>query len=375
MSATFLEARPGDSDWFAWIKHELAPTREREIRTAILVIGVVSCVIISMALQVPELAVTAYMVFFLSKESKRLTIITGVGGLIGVTIAVAATLLLYKFTYGYPELRIPGIAIALFLGMWLSRILVIGPIGFIIGFLVAYTQTIADQTPSPELLVRASLWVWVAIAYGAAIIVVLTLLFLPDSAEPAERSPKPKGLLKPDAFTNPAHVQFALKVTFAAMFCYIVYAAIDWYGIHTAFITCTFIALESTEATLYKGTLRIVGCVIGGALALFTIVFLMPHMETIASLVVVVACASAIAGWVATGSTRISYAGLQIAFAFFYSVFQGFAPDTDLDNVRDRVLGILFGLIVTGLVFHYIWPERAQPMGQTVDKLQLKSEM
>jgi uncharacterized membrane protein YccC len=48
---------------------------------------------------------------------------------------------------------------------------------------------------------------------------------------------------------------------------------------------------------------------------------------------------------------------LQIAFAFFYSVFQGYAPDTDLDNVRNRVVGILFGLIVTGLVFAYIWPE------------------
>src|SRR4029450_11205346 len=131
-----------------------------------------------------------------------------------------------------------------------------------------------------------------------------------------------------------------------------------WYGIHTAFITCTFIALESTEATFYKETLRILGCVIGGALALFTIVFLMPHMETIASLVVVVACASAIAGWVATGNEMISYAGLQIAFAFFYSVFQGFSHDTDLDNVRNRVVGILFGLIVTGLVFLYIWPER-----------------
>jgi multidrug resistance protein MdtO len=251
-------------------------------------------------------------------------------------------------------------AIALFLGMWLSRILVIGPIGFIIGFLVAYTQSISDQIPSPELLVRGALWVWVAIAYAVAVIVVLTLLFLPDSAEPVEHRPKPKSFFKPDAFTNPAHVQFALKVTFAAMFCYIVYQAIDWTGIHTAFITCTFIALESTEATLYKGTLRILGCLIGGALALFTIVFLMPHMETIASLVVVVAFASAIAGWVATGSERISYAGLQIAFAFFYSVFQGFAPDTDLDNVRDRVVGILFGLVVTGLVFRYIWPERAR---------------
>jgi uncharacterized membrane protein YccC len=240
----------------------------------------------------------------------------------------------------------------------LSRALTIGPLGFIIGFLVAYSQSISDQIPSPELLVRAALWVWVALAYGVAVIVVLTLLFLPDSAEPVAHPPKPNSLFKPDAFTNPAHVLFALKVTFAAMFCFIIYQAIDWTGIHTAFITCTFIALESTEATLYKGTLRIVGCVIGGALALFTIVFLMPHMETIASLVVVVASASAIAGWVATGSERISYAGLQIAFAFFYSVFQGYAPDTDLDNVRDRVVGILFGLIVTGFVFRYIWPER-----------------
>jgi multidrug resistance protein MdtO len=147
------------------------------------------------------------------------------------------------------------------------------------------------------------------------------------------------------------------------MFCYIFYMAIDWSGIHTALITCTFIALESTGATLHKGALRIAGCVIGGALALCTIVFLMPHMDTIASLVVVVACASAIAGWVAAGSEFISYGGLQIAFAFFYSVFQGYAPDTDLDNVRNRVVGILFGLVVTGLVFRYIWPER------TIDRL------
>jgi uncharacterized membrane protein YccC len=147
------------------------------------------------------------------------------------------------------------------------------------------------------------------------------------------------------------------------MFCYIFYMAIDWSGIHTALITCTFIALESTGATLHKGVLRIGGCVIGGALALFTIVFLMPHMDNISSLFVVVACASAIAGWVAAGSELISYGGLQIAFAFFYSVFQGYAPDTDLDNVRNRVVGILFGLIVTGLVFRYIWPEH------TIDRL------
>jgi hypothetical protein len=71
---------------------------------------------------------------------------------------------------------------------------------------------------------------------------------------------------------------------------------------------------------------------------------LKPHTETIASLVVLVAFAAAIADWVTTGSERIRYAGLQIAVAFFVSVFQGYAPDTDVDNVRDRVVGILLGL-------------------------------
>jgi hypothetical protein len=372
MSATFVEARPIDSDWIAWLRSELAPTSAREIRTAIMVGGAVLCVIISMTLQVPELATSAYMVFFISKESKLLTKITGVGGIIVLTIGIGATLLLYKFTYGHPELRIPGMAIALFLGMWLSRVLVIGPLGFLLGFVVAVSQSVGEAAPSPEYLVRQLLWLWVALTYAIAVTVVLNLLFLPDTPQTAAHRPKPKRsepdgrrLLVADAFTNPAHVHFALKVTFAAMFCYIVYEAIDWSGIHTAFITCTFIALESTEATLYKGTLRIVGCVIGGALALFSIVFLMPHMETIASLVVLVACAAAIAGWVAAGSERISYAGLQLAFAFFYSVFQGYAPDTDLDNVRNRVVGILFGLIVTGFVFQYIWPEPGRFESQT----------
>ena len=360
MSTTFAEARPIDSDWSGWLKRELAPTHLREVRTAILVAGPVLCVIISMALQVPELAVSAYMVFFFSQKTKALTTIAGLIGLIGLTLSISVTLLLYKFTYGHPELRIPVIAIAVFLGMWLSRIFVIGVLGFVVGFVIAYSQSIAEQVPSPELIVRGALWLWVAIAYSIGLTVVLNRLFLPDSADAQDHKPKPKSLWKPDAFTNPTHVHFALKATFSAMFCYFFYTGIDWTGIHTAFITSMFIALESTEATLYKGMLRLVGCVIGGAFALFSIIFLVPHMETIASLIVLVAAVSAIAGWVAAGSERISYAGFQIAFAFFLSMFQGYAPDTDLDKIRDRVVGILIGLAVTTLIFYYVWPERAR---------------
>jgi len=355
MSVASLGTRLFEIEWIDWLKRELALSHDRKVRTAILVCGTVLCVIISMTLQVPELAVSAYMVFFFSKQNKAITTMVGILGFVGVTIAVGISLLLYKITYGHPELRIPAMAIVLFGGMYLSRILTIGPLGFLLGFVIAVSQSVGELIPSPELVVRALLWLWVSIVYGVGITVALYLLFGPRPTGPAH---KPAGFFVPDAFTNSAHVHFALKVTFAAMFCYILYSAIDWDGIHTAFITCCFIALESTEATMRKANLRITGCIIGGAIALFSTVFLLPHMETIASLIVLVAAVSAIAGWVATGSEQISYAGLQIAFAFFLSTFQGYAPDTDLDKIRDRVVGILLGIVVTGLIFNYVWPER-----------------
>src|SRR5437667_8501026 len=200
MSATFVEARPIYSDWLGWLKRELAPTSARNIRTAIIVAGAVLCVIISMTLQVPQLATSAYMVFFISKENKKVTTLVGVVGLIGLTIGIAASLLLYKITYGHPELRIPSMAIVLFLGMYASRILVIGPLGFLLGFVIAVTQSIGDLPPSPEQLVREILWIWVAVAYAVGLTVVLNRLFLPKTAGPPPRLPKPKSLLVPDAF-------------------------------------------------------------------------------------------------------------------------------------------------------------------------------
>jgi len=85
-------------------------------------------------------------------------------------------------------------------------------------------------------------------------------------------------------FANPANTRFALRVTRAGMSCCILYTALDWAGIHTALIICCIIALEDVEATLYRGLLRIVGCLIGGFLGFLSIMYLVPHMETIASL-------------------------------------------------------------------------------------------
>src|SRR4030095_1422601 len=188
----------------------------------------------------------------------------GIGLAVGGTIAVALSLFFYRYTFDYPELRLPVMASTVVGGMFLSRVLVMGPLAFAIGFLLSYSQSMAESAPDADVLVRGLLWLWVAVVYPVAITVIADQTVYP--ADPKSLShPKPnKGLFVPDAWTNPNHVRFGLKVALAAMSCYVLYMALDWPGISTAFVTCCFIALESTEATLRKDRLRLAGCASGG---------------------------------------------------------------------------------------------------------------
>jgi multidrug resistance protein MdtO len=111
--------------------------------------------------------------------------------------------------------------------------------------------------------------------------------------------------------------------------------------------------------TVHKLLLRISGALIGGLIAGLCIVFVLPHMTDIGQLSLLIAIVSAGAGWVATSSELLSYAGLQIAFAFFLGVLQDYAPATDLTVLRDRIVGILLGNVVMTVVFTVLWPESA----------------
>jgi multidrug resistance protein MdtO len=165
-----------------------------------------------------------------------------------------------------------------------------------------------------------------------------------------------RGFFNADAFSNPDHIRYALKTTAAAMFCYLLYQQLDWQGIHTCFITCYMVSLGTTAETVEKLTLRITGCVVGALLGTAALVFLIPALTSIGELMVLVFAGAWVAAWVAMGSPRVSYAGMQIAFAFFLCVIQGSGPGFDLLVARDRLIGILLGNVVVYLVFTRVWP-------------------
>lgn len=178
----------------------------------------------------------------------------------------------------------------------------------------------------------------------------------PTAAAHNKEKKESGGFFTADAFTNPEYTQYALKTTGAAMFCYILYSLLDWPGIHTCFITCYIVSLGTTAETVEKLTLRILGCLVGAAAGYGAIVFLLPFLTSITALIILVFVGALASGYVAAGGPRISYAGFQIAFAFFLCVIQGPSPAFDLTIARDRVIGILIGNIVVYLLFTSLWP-------------------
>jgi multidrug resistance protein MdtO len=512
----------------AWLGSELRPSPGRLGYSLRVVVVLLIVVTIAEVFRIPDIAVSAYLVLFLSGREAASTVLTALISGIAVVLALFVTIAVFMLSLSAPALRIPLMAILTFGTMFLSRASPFGPVFFAAGFIVAYGLTLGDVVlglalqpatagnatqfalpeivfiPPPEALVRVILWVSLAVAMPVALVIVANLLVGRDPArllrgalaeqlataarfcagertaerqlaaqafegtaalhklhhfagllrrdrsrplwgpsliddvarlgvllltwfriegdagdalvpaagfcraaehalqgggkgpiadpvvitatgaarplagaishtlrvirealaatpgtaaakeEGAARSPR--RLLATDAFSNPDYSRFALKVTLAVMVCYFAENLADWPGIHTSVITCFFVALGTVGETLHKATLRFTGCLIGAGLGLGAILVLMPDLTDIGDLLLLLAPVTLVSAWVAYGSERIAYAGLQLGLAFYLVVLQGYGPTIDMYTARDRTIGILFGNIVVLVIFTTIWP-------------------
>jgi multidrug resistance protein MdtO len=178
--------------------------------------------------------------------------------------------------------------------------------------------------------------------------------------EPIEDTPNASHIFIPDAFSNPEHLRYVLGGTLAAMLCYVFYVSLDWRGLSTSITTCVLTALTTIGSSRQKQVLRVAGFVLGGVIAgIGAQIFILPSIDSIAGFTVLFATTTAVAAWIATSSSRLSYAGVQIAFSFYLIHLSYFSVQTNLVIPRDRVLGVLLGVTMMWLVFERTFPRSA----------------
>jgi multidrug resistance protein MdtO len=164
--------------------------------------------------------------------------------------------------------------------------------------------------------------------------------------------PAPPALLKPDAFRNPEHLNFALRGCLASVLCYFVFNAVFWRGLNTSLFTCVVTAVTSIGTSRQKQLMRFAGALLGGVvLGIGSQALILPMLDTIAGFTVMFAAVTAAAAWILTSSQRLSYFGNQLALAFYLIQLHGPSPQTNLAIARDNIMGILLGLVMMWLVF------------------------
>lgn len=161
-----------------------------------------------------------------------------------------------------------------------------------------------------------------------------------------------RGLFLPDAFQNPDYQRFAFAGCMAATVCYVLYNAIDWPGIFICVLTCIVTALTTIGNSLQAQFLRLAGFVAGGlVMGISAQILILPCLDSVFGFALFFAAGTAIAMWFATCSPRLSFFGVQMALSFYFVNLQDSHVQTDLTIARDKVIGVLLGILAMGFIF------------------------
>jgi multidrug resistance protein MdtO len=189
------------------------------------------------------------------------------------------------------------------------------------------------------------------------IVALITEVFQGDETTNPHQNPPVRDwwrtLFLPDAFQNPEYRRFAFAGCLAATVCYVLYNALDWPGIgQTCVLTCIVTALSTMGASLQAQFLRLAGFVIGGlVMGISAQILILPGIDSVFGFTLFFAAGTAIAAWFATSSPRLSFLGVQIALSFYFVNLQDACIQTDLTIARDKVAGVLLGILAMGFIF------------------------
>ena len=343
-------------DWLAaFLKEELAPYPGRATAVARMVTACIVTMLAVMIFKLPNGFLAVFYALAISRGDQRSTVRNGfaivLGNIAGLALALAGIVLFID----YPLLRFLFVVGTFFLAFFLTHTLVnySAAFGFSIILVAASSVNIIWARPNPlRPDIGITLWTSFGMILGTLATVLADWIFSPRTP-PVDLLPSSPRMFVADAFSNPAYQVFAIKGCLAATICSVIWAGLAWPGLGVCTVTCVLAAPVSTPGSCRQRlTTRILGLLTGGVICgIGSQVFILPSVDSILGFALPFAAVSAAAAWVVTSSPRLSYFGRQMALAYYLTMFQTWGISASLATSRDRLMGILLGLLVMWLVF------------------------
>jgi len=125
------------------------------------------------------------LMFLLTKEDTTTTLLGTVLGIIGLTIGCGLLLLAYICFADLTWLRVLLVPAFIAFGLFMNRILTLGPVGSAIGIPLALGMVVPDIIPSTEFLTRFPFYLWWAGVLGLVVSLGVQFLLNPERAQTA----------------------------------------------------------------------------------------------------------------------------------------------------------------------------------------------
>ncbi|MDB6039006.1 MAG: hypothetical protein JWM99_2847 [Verrucomicrobiales bacterium] len=161
---------------------EMAPTPGRWEAALRITLSCLICTVPVMAFHLQQPLIVMILMFVISKEDTTATLLGTVIGIIGFTIGCAGLLAFYLCAIDLEWLRVLAVPAFITLGLFLNRILTLGPLGTAISLPLAMGMITPDTVSSPEYLNRYPFYFWWAGVLGLSVNLAVQYLLNPKTS-------------------------------------------------------------------------------------------------------------------------------------------------------------------------------------------------
>ena len=151
----------------------------------------------------------------------------------------------------------------------------------------------------------------------------------------------------------------AAKCALAVMICLLFCVTLNWsHGIGCV-ETIMLVVQATLGGTVVIGLLRLFGVVVAVFVAVGVVIFIMPTITTLPGLLLVFGPLLLLVGYGMGASERATTPAVQVMIVVDFALLQVPRPSIDLFPVMNFSLAVALGVVVSFIVYHFIWRVRA----------------